>query len=443
MRLSPNSVNGALLAALAAMLAACGDATQPSVAPPLGPSKTLATGRSVSPSASVTETVLYSFGSHQPDGIYPTAGLTRVKGELYGVTSESTASREGSIYSVTTSGVETVLHKLTKKQGTQDLRDLTSVGRDLYGTAFQGGAYDYGSVFKVAPTGRVIVLHSFPEVGGTDGAFPWTSLLSVNGTLYGTTFAGGTSDAGTVFSITGSGAESVLYSFAGENSGDGSLPEAGLVKLGGKLYGTTSAGGTSDRGTVFSVSTAGTERVLHSFQGTPDGADPIADLIAIDGTLYGTTLTGGTGCPTLGGCGTVFSISPSGTYTVLYRFTGTPDGENPATSLLNFDGTMYGTTYAGGASGFGTVFSITPSGSETVLYNFAGGQDGAKPDGDLIEVKGTLYGTTEMGGGSGYGYGTVFSLTPANRTSNHDCLSNYGKWEPRAQNCYSWDKHFH
>ncbi|MBV8197178.1 MAG: hypothetical protein JO263_03510 [Candidatus Eremiobacteraeota bacterium] len=76
------------------------------------------------------------------------------------------------------------------------------------------------------------------------------------------------------------------------------------------------------------------------------------------------------------------------------------------------NGTLYGTTYGGGATGYGTVFSITPSGTETVLYSFTGGQDGAHPEAPLIDVNGTLYSTTAGGGGSGSGYGTIYSITP-------------------------------
>jgi len=135
--------------------------------------------------------------------------------------------------------------------------------------------------------------------------------------LYGTTDEGGTycesSSAfgcGTVFAITTSGTETVLNSF-GTGSGDGSYPDAGLLNVKGTLYGTTSSGGAyAYGGTVFKITTSGAETVLHSFEGPAgDGSLPFAGLINVNGTLYGTTGYGGSGSCEIG-CGTVFSLSP-------------------------------------------------------------------------------------------------------------------------------------
>ena len=112
----------------------------------------------------------------------------------------------------------------------------------------------------------------------------------------------------------------------------------------------------------------------------------------MDGTLYGTTYYGGAH-----GDGTVFSITPDGTEKVLYSFGAPPEGDNPHASLIDVDGTFYGTTAGGGADGEGTVFSITPGGTEKVLYSFGATPDGHNPQGSLINVDGTLYGTTAGG----------------------------------------------
>jgi uncharacterized repeat protein (TIGR03803 family) len=197
----------------------------------------------------------------------------------------------------------------------------------------------------------------------------------------------------------------VLHSFGG--SGDGSVPIAGLLKFNGTLFGTTYAGGASGDGTIFSITPSGTETVLHSFGGTTnDGVFPYAGLLNVKGTLYGTTYYGGTNS-----YGIVFSITPSGTETVLHSFAGynQGDGLEPEAGLINIKGTLYGTTSGGGANCCGTVFSITPSGTETVLHSFGGSGDGAYPYAGLINVNGTLYGTTARGGANNDG--TVFSLT--------------------------------
>jgi uncharacterized repeat protein (TIGR03803 family) len=215
-----------------------------------------------------------------------------------------------------------------------------------------------------------------------------------------------------VFATTTSGKEKVLHSFGGE--GDGGTPFAGLANVNGTLYGTTYTGGANDDGTVFAITTSGAETILHSFNGRAgDGVAPQAGLVDVNGTLYGTTFTGGEN-----GDGTVFAITTSGTETVLYSFGGgATDGAFPQAGLLSIKGALYGTTYAGGVhcnsrgrSGCGTAFSITTSGSETVLYRFKARfkKDGAHPEGGLIDVNGTLYGTTSTGGT--YGDGTVFAL---------------------------------
>jgi uncharacterized repeat protein (TIGR03803 family) len=197
----------------------------------------------------------------------------------------------------------------------------------------------------------------------------------------------------------------MIYSF--QLTG-GAQPSLGpLVNLNGTLYGTAFFGGKYGEGVVFSLSTSGTEKLLHSFDyeaSSKDGANPEGGLTAVKHILYGTTAEGGAH-----GVGTVFSITPTGTETVLHSFSGGNDGASPEATLLNVNGTLYGTTYYGGASKDGTVFSITPSGHETVLYSFKGYPDGSRPVSGLIDVNGTLYGTTSQGGTQGGG--TVYSIT--------------------------------
>ena len=157
------------------------------------------------------------------------------------------------------------------------------------------------------------------------------------------------------------------------------------------------------------------------FDGT-DGYEPNDPLVqGTDGNLYGTTYGGGgmTGC--VGGCGTVFKITPTGKLTTLYRFCAKQnctDGANPEAGLvLGTDGNLYGTTWSGGTIGWGTVFKITPQGALTSLHNFAGSpNDGALPAAALIQgTDGNFYGTTYNGGNGttcNSGCGTVFKMTP-------------------------------
>jgi uncharacterized repeat protein (TIGR03803 family) len=237
-------------------------------------------------------------------------------------------------------------------------------------------------------------------------------LIDVNGTLYGTTSAGGSGDDGTVFSVRTTGKFHVLHRFS--HGTDGSNPAAGLIDVKGTLYGTTSLGGSHRTGyyfgfgTVFSIATDGTEQVLHSFGHGSDGRHPEASLLDVNGTLYGTTYAGGAGSGCSDGCGTVFSVSTSGKESVLHRFGDGSDGAFPVAGLVDVKGTLYGTTEYGGTDGEGTVFSISTSGTEKILHNFVE-SDGEIPRASPINVNGTLYGTTWEGGK--YGAGTVFSIS--------------------------------
>lgn len=198
------------------------------------------------------------------------------------------------------------------------------------------------------------MIYSF--VGSPDGVAPAAALVSVNGTLYGTTeHGGGSKNNGTVFSILPNGTENVIYRFSGYPK-DGAHPLAGLVELNGKLYGTTRDDGPNGYGTVFSITPSGTESVIYSFRGSVDGAWPVAPLIAVNGILYGTATSGGAHEN-----GTVFSITTSHKARLLLVFAGgTGDGQHPDGGLVYLRGKLYGTTVAGGANDFGTVFSLTP-----------------------------------------------------------------------------------
>jgi uncharacterized repeat protein (TIGR03803 family) len=154
-----------------------------------------------------------------------------------------------------------------------------------------------------------------------------------------------------------------LHSFG--SGSDGENPEAGLIDVNGTLYGTTYKGGAHGQGTVFSITTGGTEKVLHSFGSGSDGANPEAALVDVNGKLYGTTYYGGTH-----GDGAVVSLSTSQTEHVVYSFgAGSDDARYPEAGLIDVNGILYGTTpYGGGTSDNGTVFSTTTAGKEKVLY---------------------------------------------------------------------------
>jgi len=383
-----------------------------------------------------TETVLYNF-TGGADGGYPASPLVLDGlGNVYGTTvfggsfpPQCSAAGCGVVFEVSPAGTETILQTFSWADGAAPNALIRDAAGNLYSTAQVGGAVNAGAVWALTPSGTERVLYDFPQVA--DGAFPRAGLVrDTKGNFYGTTEQGGyfggscsNGGCGTVFKVTPAGTGTVLFSFVGPPSAN--YPTAGLIlDAQGNLYGTTASGGVYGYGTVYQVTPAGVSTVLYSFAGQPDGAYPFGALLRdAHGDLYGTTAAGGTGTAAAcgGGCGTVFELSSSGRYRVLYSFKGVPDGSNPAAGLIqDSEGNLYGTTELGGNpanfSGSGTVFKLTPAGNEKVLYTFTGGADGAYPLAALVmDKQGNLYGTTEEGGASGFGslgYGTVFKLVP-------------------------------
>lgn len=309
--------------------------------------------------------------------------------------------------------IETTLHSFTggtSDGGSPEANLIQGSDGNFYGMTPRFGTYNKGTVFKITPDGVETILHSFAD-GPSDGAYPYGSLIQgSDGNFYGTTYNGGSGGTGTVFKITTDGTETVLYSFGGANDGLG--PYGSLIQAtDGNFYGVTAGGGNQGyNGTVFKITPSGTETVLYAFTGTPnDGVNPQSSLIqGSDGNLYGITCNGGSQ-----NFGTVFKITMAGVETVLHSFGDAPnDGACPIGKLTQgSDGNFYGVTEGDGSQGFGTVFKITPSGMETVLYSFTGTpSDGAFPKSSLFQGSdGNLYGTTDSGGT--YTVGTMFRVT--------------------------------
>jgi len=365
-----------------------------------------------------TETTLYAFVGGITDGANPQAGLIMDStGNMYGTTFYGGAHNgNGTVFKITPAGAETVLYAFAggATDGAEPQSSLLmDTAGNLYGSTYFGGANNYGTVFKISPTGTETVLHFFAG-GMTDGVNAQGGLaMDGAGNLYGMTHYGGASGIGTVYKIASDGTESLLYSFDAIN---GANPQASLIiDNAGNLYGTTvnNGGNGSGSGAVFKVTPAGAITDLYSFigtfPGTPNnGTSPEAGLIMDSaGNLYGTTDLGGAN-----NLGTVFKISATGTETVLHSFAGgTADGSHPQASLImDSAGNLFGTTYDGGAKNVGTVFMISATGTETVLHSFAGDKtDGGNPQGALVmDSAGNLYGTTYTYGTNGLG--TVFKI---------------------------------
>jgi uncharacterized repeat protein (TIGR03803 family) len=311
-------------------------------------------------SKSGAETVLYNFTGGN-DGGEPLAGLIRdTAGNFYGTTFGGGSSGNGVVFKLSKSGTERVLYSFAggSSDGAHPWGSLIQDDQgNFYGTTVGGGSSNWGTVFKLSKTGRETVLHSF--VGGSDGEFPYyTSLLmDKNGNLYGITSQGGTSNSGVVFKLSRSGKLTVLHSFTGGTK-DGCYPYGTpALDTKGNLYGTTYKCGSSGQGIVWKVDAKSTETVLHNFAGgSSDGAYPYAGVtMDAKGNFYGDTAYGGSS-----GDGTVYELNKKGKLTLLHSFTGA-DGELPIAGLArDAKGNFYSTAFEGGSGGYGTVWKLTP-----------------------------------------------------------------------------------
>ena len=397
------------------------------------------------PSPAQTFKVLHIF--HGPNGEGPTGQLARDKaGNLYGTTQAGGAGKCqgsfdntcGTAFMLDKTGKQVWLHSFNGKNGFGPLAGLIrGPGGNLYGTTYLGGdtnryALGCGTVFKLHANGTEKLLYQFP--GTPDGWFPKGPLArDAAGNLYGTTQQGGAfgSGYGTIYKVDKTDTETVLYSFTGGL--DGCSPTGVVLDAAGNLLGATGGGGDPGNctgyGVIFKLDPEGNFTVLHSFGGG-DGSGPGPLILDLQGNLYGTTQEGGAGDLCLGGCGTVFELSPNrdGTWTetLLYSFCSLEscaDGREPLAGLVRDDnGNLYGTTAFGGTSpcsgsGCGVVFEVGSGGTETVIHSFTGGRGGSQPSGALVQSPaGVLYGVATGGGDTKCfppeGCGLVFRLTP-------------------------------
>ena len=378
-------------------------------------------------------------------------------GDFYGVSAYGGVNDLGYVYKVSRgTGALTHLHDFGFSDGAIPRGRLIQASDGfLYGTTESGGVnqsdFCYagkfyngggcGTLFKISLSGSFTKLHDFYTTADGYQSTPATGVVQASdGNFYGMAMRPFPNSTTSLFKMTQAGTVSVQHLFATDQS-EGYLAYAGLLNAqDGSLYGTTSSSGAvaGGCGTVFRATLDGGFQTLHTFTGAAsgvgDGCVPWSTLIqGQDGNFYGSTVYGGyqlNNC-IAGGCGTVYKLSPSGTLTVLYRFTATAvDGEYPQADGLvqTADGTLYGATggnpygdgfgfvplcYAGTGTTFscGTIYKIDPAGMFTQLKVF-GDSDGAYglfPHASLILASdGNLYGNTFAGGG--WGYGTVYRL---------------------------------
>jgi uncharacterized repeat protein (TIGR03803 family) len=388
--------------------------------------------------ARAQEQTLYSFSAIS-NGSEPNSLVLGADGNLYGTAASGGAHDVGVVFQLTpvTGGgwTESVLYSFTggsdgKNPGTL----IFGADGNLYGTAYNGGNANCpagcGTVFQLIPgSGTFSVIHTFQ--GRTDGHFPRGLVFDAAGNLYGTTFQGGTSNAGLVYQLvpttSGPWTENLLYTFMGGKDGTWPNPRLTLDSA-GNVYGSTQIGGVAPNGygTAFKLSLISGAwkrmQIAYFIGGGAQGFGtyPNFGLIADGaGNVYGTTSGGGGG-----DSGNVFRLEPSplgGRWqlNVLHFFLGGPQGSVPNALVRDSADNLFGTAFTGGSTncpvGCGTIFRLQPASSGpwsfTSLYSFTGENDGANPNSLISDAAGNLYGTTAGGGSSGLG--AVFEL-PAN-----------------------------
>lgn len=321
---------------------------------------------------------IYSFQGGS-DGADPRGGLHDEGGALYGTTryggggSCNSGKGCGTLFVYTTSGGEKVIHSFAGSGDGQNpyVGVITAEpNATLYGTAKNGGANGFGTVYGQGPGGSGRFLYSFAGPPN-DGSYPLAPVTAQGySTLYGTTLLGGSGSCsggegcGTVFELNRSGqTHRIIYNFPGGAKGE--FPASSMIDDAGTLYSVTDGGGSSNCGVFYKLdASTGKETPLYAFKGGKDGCGMVGDPLEYNGFFYGTNLFGGgTKCsrPSGTGCGSIFKLTASGKETVLYRFKGgKKDGSLPQTSLMEYNGNLYGTTIYGGANNDGTVFEIAP-----------------------------------------------------------------------------------
>jgi uncharacterized repeat protein (TIGR03803 family) len=276
-------------------------------------------------------------------------------GNIYGACNSTSAHPNGYIWKLTLTGTFTDLHNFDGTDGANPLAPVLGTDGNVYGVTEAGGANNLGTFYKLVPsTSKLTTLYTFGanNIGYNVGCW----IQGTNGNFYCSSGSGGGNGDGALFSMSTTGKVTLLHTFAGEPT-DGS-GGAGIVQSpDGNFYGSTAYGGTSNQGTIFKMTPSGAVTLLHSFNGTTDGGYPAQGIsLGSDGNLYGTANDCASSCGT---AWTAFRATRTGSFTVLHTFNGSSNGALPDASMVEFtDGLFYGVCEQGGSSGDGTLWTI-------------------------------------------------------------------------------------
>ncbi len=378
-----------------------------------------------------TFTIIHNFVG--TDGSRPADGVVIDKsGNLLGTTQFGGNFNAGTIFKITPSGEESVLHNFGRllTNGTDpNVAPVIDQEGNIWGVTETGGTAQTkctsgcGVAYLLGDTGTFTILHRFTY----PLAFPTSRLVrDKNQNLFGTT-RGLVSNIGMVYEMDRKGHFTVLHKFP-FNTDTGIAPDGGLLDgpvafdQAGNIYGTATAGGSAGCGLTFKLDPAGTETIVHDFTGSTDGCTPLGGLTPdASGNLYGVAASGGDvscGFDGGGGCGVIYKIATDGTFSVVYTFENGRDNFAPSSHLaIDASGNFYGATDGGPADDAGgTVFKFSPTGGVlTTLHHFDsdfGESDLILPSEVSVDSQGNVFGTTQQGGDPTCNCGVVFEITP-------------------------------
>ena len=378
----------------------------------------------VEPSGAAT--VLHEFNG--ADGESSVGSIVQVPGgALYGTMTSGGAHGSGTVFKISPGGQFTSVHSFSGGDGGAPIGLFLATDGLLYGTTLVAGQ-GHGSAFTLDPASDTFsVLRHF------DGSVeaPGRLIEGAEGFLYGLSRAGGSAGQGTLFRLDRqTGEVTVVYSFHSGIAEGNYLNIYSLVQgSDGAFYGTKSDGGAFDRGTVFKVDLAGQFTLLHSFSDESTGLlsyDQQGSLVrARDGHIYGTTHAGGSGHR-----GTIFKVDgTSGAVTLVHAFGGPPTaGSTPRAGLvMGNDGHLYGTTERGGSANLGTLFRLAMPRitTLTVITQVINDDGGTAAPGDFtVTVTGTDATPASAAGTGAPGVTVTLSAGPYDVSAS--ALTGYG-----------------
>jgi uncharacterized repeat protein (TIGR03803 family) len=352
-----------------------------------------------------------AYYSGNPSTPYPPAVIAQSRGGYLVTTTAQDSGGFGEAFRVTTSGSVTTLHQFTLGETNHDPFSGLTLGRDglFYGTTRFGGTSNNGTIFTMTADGVITTLHEFGDGPDLHPIAP--PVQSLYGDFYGTTAGDAGNDEpasnpGSIYKIDSLGNYTLLHALTLD---DGTNPPAQLVQSPTNFwfYGVAQRGGADGNGTIFRIDSEGDFQVLHNFTGSADGGNPVALIQANDGNFYGISSTGGAENK-----GVIFTMTPSNQVTALHTFTGNDGWAIRGSLLQGSDGYLYGTVSNGGAENEGTLFRVSTSGSNfTVLHSFHLAS-GLQPIALMQHTNGFFYGQTSNGGPQHgeYTYGVMFRL---------------------------------